>query len=797
MHPRTPARFPPRLLTLTVLAAWSGGAFAATSPSFDLGELVVSAPRPHAFGLFTTRLAGEAVRVGAPASSDTARLLRDVPGLALQTGGGVSSLPVLRGLADDRIRIQVDGMDLMAACPNHMNPALSYIDPSRVENLRVHAGVTPVSLGGDSLAGTIVVESARPVFAPAGSGLITEGEIGGFYRSNGDGRGLNARLNLAGENLSLRYSGATARSGNLKAGGDFKDRLYRTDTAFTSAQKAPHTGRAGHTLALDEIGSTAYETTNQSLGLALKSGEHLIDFVYSRQDIPFENFVNQRMDMTKNASDQLNLGYEGLFGWGVLRARAWHEKTDHAMDFGADKRFWYGPASGGHANLQPADCGAMGATCAAGMPMYTASRSNGLNLKGEIALPDHDTLRLGAEYLAYRLDDWWPASGAGMWPNTFWNLRDGRRDRHALFGEWETVLNARWSGLIGLRHETVTTNAATVHGYNNAGFPVALPAGMDAGNQNRDAIAFNTIDRRRTDHNLDFTALARLKADERQSYEFGLAQKTRSPNLYERYAWSTWQMAALMNNFVGDGNGYVGNPDLKPEVAHTLSLSAHWHAADRQAWGIKASPHYTRVKDYIDAVQWNSATNTPRTSPLTDQFTVLRYVNQPARLYGIDLSGFARLASDTAHGDFILSGLLSHVDGKNRASGDALYNLMPLNGKLALTQKRGAWSQTLEGVFVAGKEDRSSMRNEMRTDGFSLFNWRASYEWKQARIDFGIENLFDRRHDQPLGGAYLGQGTTMAAISASTSSPYGVIPDWGTPVPGPGRSLYVGVNYSF
>ena len=797
MHSRTPAPLTPRLLTLTVLAAWSGGTLAATSPSFDLGELVVSAPRPHAFGLFTTRLAGEAVRVGAPASSDTVRLLRDVPGLALQTGGGVSSLPVLNGLADDRIRIQVDGMDRMAACPNHMNPALSYIDPSQLESVRVHAGVTPVSVGGDSLAGTIVVQSARPVFSPTGKGLRATGEIGGFYRSNGDGRGLNARLNLASESLSLRYSGATARSDNLKAGSDFKDRLFRADTAFTSAQKAPHTGRAGHTLALDEIGSTAYETINQSLGLAFKSGEHQIDFVYSRQDIPFENFVNQRMDMTKNESDQLNLGYEGQFGWGVLKARAWHEKTEHAMDFGVDKRFWYGSATGGHANLQPADCGAKSATCAHGMPMYTESRGKGLSLKGEIALADQDVLRLGTEYLAYRLDDWWPASGAGMWPNTFWNLRDGRRDRRALFGEWEGGLGARWSGLIGLRHETVTTNAATVHGYNNASFPVALPVGMDAGNQNRDAVAFNTIDRRRADHNLDFTALARFKADERQSYEFGLAQKSRSPNLYERYAWSTWQMAALMNNFVGDGNGYVGNPDLKPEVAHTLALTADWHAADRQGWGLKLTPYYSRVKDYIDAVQWNSATRTPRTTPLTDQFTVLRYLNQPARIYGLNISGFARIARDTPRGDFIASGLMSYVNGENRATGAALYNIMPLNGKLALTQKRGAWSQTLEGVFVAGKGDRSSVRNEMRTDGFSLFNWRASYEWKQARIDFGIENLFDRHHDQPLGGAYLGQGTTMTAISASTSSPYGLIPDWGTPVPGPGRSLYVGFNYRF
>ena len=64
----------------------------------------------------------ETLRALRPATSDTASLLRDVPGVQLQGAGGVSSLPVIRGLADDRNRITVDGMDLIASCPNHMNP---------------------------------------------------------------------------------------------------------------------------------------------------------------------------------------------------------------------------------------------------------------------------------------------------------------------------------------------------------------------------------------------------------------------------------------------------------------------------------------------------------------------------------------------------------------------------------------------------------------------------------------------------------------------------------------------------
>ena len=40
----------------------------------------------------------------AAATSDTARLLQDIPGISLYGAGGVSSLPAIHGLADDRIR---------------------------------------------------------------------------------------------------------------------------------------------------------------------------------------------------------------------------------------------------------------------------------------------------------------------------------------------------------------------------------------------------------------------------------------------------------------------------------------------------------------------------------------------------------------------------------------------------------------------------------------------------------------------------------------------------------------------
>lgn len=140
---------------------------------------------------------GDALGNTRAASSDTATLLSGVPGVSLQRAGGVSSMPAIHGLAGDRNRILVDGVETIPSCPNHMNPPLSYIDPSRVESIQVHAGITPVSAGGDSIGGSIVVQPVAPWFAGSGEGWNLHGTLAGFYRSNGDARGGNVTTALA------------------------------------------------------------------------------------------------------------------------------------------------------------------------------------------------------------------------------------------------------------------------------------------------------------------------------------------------------------------------------------------------------------------------------------------------------------------------------------------------------------------------------------------------------------------------------------------------------------------------
>ncbi|MEG7521494.1 MAG: TonB-dependent receptor plug domain-containing protein, partial [Chromatiales bacterium] len=104
----------PLLVTL-VAAVVHGPTFAE---EVQLPAITVTESQPLGAQLNATDIDAKTLQILRPATSDTASLLRNIPGVNLQNAGGVSSLPVIRGMADDRLRIKVDGMDLISACGN-------------------------------------------------------------------------------------------------------------------------------------------------------------------------------------------------------------------------------------------------------------------------------------------------------------------------------------------------------------------------------------------------------------------------------------------------------------------------------------------------------------------------------------------------------------------------------------------------------------------------------------------------------------------------------------------------------
>ena len=652
-------------------------------------------------------------------AGDTAQMLSDMPGYGVAAGGGVSGLPVANGFADDRLKIRIDGMEITSACANHMNAPLSYIDPSQVQRIRLIAGVTPVSAGGDSIGGTIEVQSQAPVFAEAGAGMLAQGSAGLLGRSVNRSVSGNLAASGASETLSIGYSGAYTRS-----------RSYED----------------GHG---DKVLGSMAESINQAIVLAVKGDGQLLTLRAGVQHIPYQGFPNQYMDMTDNHGQFANLAWHGSFGWGVLDARAYWQQTDHEMGFFSSER----PGT---------------------MPMVTQGRNTGLALQESLPTAAGE-LRLGQEFHGFRLDDYWPpVSGSMMMgPRTYLNINGGRRDRAVLFGELETRHDARWTSVLGLRGESVRMETGEVQSYG---------AGMMNMADTMAAAAFNARSRRQRDTNLDASLLARFVPDAAGSYEFALARKVRSPNLYERYSWGRGSMAMTMTNWFGDGNGYVGKIDLKPETAYTAAFTADWHGAGDDSWFVRISPYYSRVNDYIDAdvlAPFNPYMQ------MGAKGNLLRFANHDATLYGVNLSWQAPLASSPRWGKFTATGSAAYTRGRRSDSdgGGNLYRMMPFHALLGIEQAVGAWNNRVEMKMVARKDKVDARRLEPQTAGYAIVNLRSSVAVGKASVNFGVSNVFNRAYADPLGGVYL---SGLQAHGGGLQ-----------PLPAEGRSIDLGLQLKF
>jgi len=370
------------------------------------------------------------------------------------------------------------------------------------------------------------------------------------------------------------------------------------------------------------------------------------------------------------------------------------------------------------------------------MPMNTHGRDLGYTVKFEAQLGDRHTLRVGNEVHRFVLDDRWPAvpgTAPMMGPNTFVSLNDGRRMRLGTFAEIASKWSPQWATLLGLRNDTVWTNAGPVQGY----------SGMMYG---ADAAAFNALNRAKTDVNFDLTSTARYEPNSSGSFEFGYARKTRSPNLYERYAWSTNMMASGMIGWFGDGNYYVGNVGLKPETANTVSGTASWHGGTTTPWAVKLTPYLTTIQDYVDVNTLMTATYGMST------FAQLQFANHNARIYGTDLSGSAVAWNSLTFGQGKIGAVAGWLHGERTDTSTGLYQMMPLNLRVNFDEELKGLTAGLGIQAVDHKSNVDPNRFEQKTPGYSLFNIHAGYRRGHLLANAAADNLLNKSYELPLGG---------------------------------------------
>jgi iron complex outermembrane receptor protein len=374
-----------------------------------LPERVVTAPRQGALSGTESAVAPLSARAAdtSPAAkgraADSAELLRDVPGAAVVRNGAQTGIVQLRGLHNERVKVLVDGMTLTPACPNHMDPPMHYISAWATEAMSALPGVTPVSLGGDSIAGTVVVRSAPPRFA-TDDRLRLFGNAAGSFSSRDDGFGAGLGGGVATREFSAAYSGSWFEGDDYR----FPD------------------GR---------VAASQYDSKQHDLVLAARTGPGTWAVDIGQVITRNTGTPALPMDMAEDDGWRVGLRHTSELDFGTIEARFYRHETDHLMDNYSIRRV-------------------------TGMRMRAPAESDDTGFNFGVTLPrDPHTFRLGTEFHLNELEASQQNMMTRMVQDTF---RGADRNRVGAYAEWQADWTPEWRTQLGLRSDTVMSDAADI-----------------------------------------------------------------------------------------------------------------------------------------------------------------------------------------------------------------------------------------------------------------------------------------------------------------------------------------------
>ncbi|HHF5846840.1 TonB-dependent hemoglobin/transferrin/lactoferrin family receptor [Haemophilus influenzae] len=243
----------------------------------------------------------------------------------------------------------------------------------------------------------------------------------------------------------------------------------------------------------------------------------------------------------------------------------------------------------------------------------------------------------------------------------------------------------------------------------------------------------------------------------------------RAPSMQERFVSGAHFGASIIGGRE-EINKFIANPNLRPETAKNKEITAnlHFDSLFKQGDKFKIEATYFRndVKDFINLKIFNDA-NTNKGAGANGAFlpTKSQYQNiTNARLSGIELQAqyqTERLTLFTNYGS---------TKGKDKDSGEALSNIaaskIGVGVNYALVKDKFTVGAT---VTHYAAQRRVPKDHSVTYPSYILTDLRATYaplkgEWKNLRLDFALENLFDKKY-QPAFSLMEGTGRN-AKISA-------------------------------
>ncbi|PRK00436.1 TonB-dependent hemoglobin/transferrin/lactoferrin family receptor [Haemophilus influenzae] len=236
----------------------------------------------------------------------------------------------------------------------------------------------------------------------------------------------------------------------------------------------------------------------------------------------------------------------------------------------------------------------------------------------------------------------------------------------------------------------------------------------------------------------------------------------RAPSMQERFVSGSHFGGSIQGLDIIDR--FVANPNLRPETAKNKEITAnlHFDSLFKQGDKFKIEATYFRndVKDLINLKRLDDPNANGALSRTNSQYQNIAN----ARLSGIELQAqyqTERLTLFTNYGS---------TKGRDKDSGEALSNIaaskIGVGADYALVKDKFTVGAT---VTHYAAQRRVPKDHGVTYPSYILTDLRATYaplkgEWKNLRLDFALENLFDRKY-QPAFSLMEGTGRN-AKISA-------------------------------
>lgn len=637
---------------------------------------------------------------------DAAKLMTQVPGGGANNNGPLTGQIQYRGMFGPRINVTIDGMKIHGGGPNWMAPPLHHIPAGLMEELVVEQGIASITTGG-GIGGAATALWKRPDYN-TGSGWKFTGDTEAAFGSVDNGTSFSGVVGASSANH--RIYGV----GSFDEGDDYRSPV-------------------------GDVAATQYSRDVYGFGYGYSDGTHSFDIHAHKIDTDDTGTPSLPMDIDWFETETWNAMYRGDFDNFGLEIQIYGSEVDHGMsnsllrptpDFSS---LPLPPFVGDDQRNVLTDSDESGFRVAVDFEMGRGDMVIGIDGKDA----DHNATVYDADFAPFFVN----------------NFNNSEVEETAIFLQWSAVLDDRWYVEAGARAAQVEMNTGDVDA-----FPARLvdmnPAMWPMGTPPRAVWmlrqGFNSSDRAQEDDNLDVVLKTRYQATDNLVVELGLAQKVRSPMYQERYLWIPLEA----NAGLGDGNNYVGNPNLQPEEARQIELGFDWDFGE-----VYFSPRIYR-RDVDDFIQGVAATN-PAVIGVSRNAngdpTPLMFANTDAEFIGADMTLGFRI-----NDNFRAEILYSTVDGEREDISDNLYRINPDNLRAALYYEGTNFNAKIEQVVVFDQDDVSLTNtldptnpnnNANGTPSYNLTN--AFFNWALENglsVSAGIENLFDEDYIDHLTG---------------------------------------------